>query len=256
VSSTIKNIFSELEELISEASRYNTEVISETTKFLTKMDSSKLNMKYFNNLQENILSDAIQKIVTLNVNYAKELMQMGIDLTKKLNETSEGMEANSNVSKPPMKSSVSAFKLETSATQGEEATTAFLLNSDKETPILCKVQNVNFQLDSDQSVSLDFKTEYSPQLFELIKGVAQRVDVKINIPATTPEGVYTSKINVAGFEHTHFDLIINVLKKTRAAVRKPKATSIATTKTTTKAKPKPNTTMNKKSKTADTSIKS
>jgi hypothetical protein len=204
----MKNIFAELEELISEASRYNTEVISETTKFLSNMDRSKLNRQYFNNLQEGLFSDAIQKIVTLNVNYAKDLMQMGIDLSRKLNETPDGTEASSGVTKPPVKSSVSAFKIETSAIQGGEATTAFLLNSDKENPILCKVQNATFQLSSDATVQTDFKTEYSPQLFELVKGIAQRVDVKIHIPADAQEGRSIRKFTVAGFEYTPFDLIV------------------------------------------------
>ena len=47
-------------------------------------------------------------------------------------------------------------------------------------------------------------------MFELNKGAAQRVDAVIEIPADTQPGVYNSRITVEGFNHSHFDLVLEV----------------------------------------------
>lgn len=244
MNSEFNNLFSSLEELISHASKANTEIISETTKYLSGMDRSNLNADTLTNLQQGVLTTAVTKVAALNMKYTKDLLNLGVELSKSLNNQTP---PDDSTTPPP--SSVSAFEIKTEAVAGGVATTAFLLNSDKDTPIICKVQNTSYSLQAEVPTIVNFETTYQPQLFELIKGTPQRVDVSVAIPKDTIPGVYYSKITVAGFEHTHFDFYITVSAAPETVEPKAKKTT-STAKKTTSATKKTSTTAKKTSSTS------
>ena len=228
--STINDVFRNIEDLISKASKANTEMIAETAKFLGNLDKGKINRDYILKLNQALFSEAVNKITALNIKYTTELINIGVGLSKKLNETSVAV---SSADSDKTKSSVSAFELKASGFTGGTATTAFLLNSDKNEPILCKVLNASFQREDDQTKKVNFKVTYTPQLFELQRGIAQRVDAVITIPSKATPGNYKSRISVEGFEHTHFDVALTVSKAAvkKRATRTPVKSSPAKRKT-------------------------
>ena len=234
----------QLESLIAEASRSNTEVISEITKFLAGLDKTRLEPKYIINMQQKLFSEAIQSILALNFNYMKELMHIGVEISKKLNDPSNEISKTKTTDKSFGDNSISAFELKTTVRPGNEGKIAFLLNSDKEVPIICKVQNELFQMETDKTEWVDFEMSYHPQLFELRKGISQRVDAIILIPKNTKTGIYKSKITVAGFEHTHFNVTVEVLEpiseemEQRKSVQPEKSSTPAKNITKSKSKNK------------------
>lgn len=229
--STYKNIISQLEDLISSASKANTEAISETTKFISQLDRSKLNMDTFREVEQKLISETLVSVTKLNIRYITELIQLSVALTRRLNENSSA--AASTQQAAPQKASVSAFEIKTSATAGETATAAFLLNSDKNEPIICEVTNTAFYSTAGTNAGFETPVSYSPQAFELIKGNAQRVDVFIPVPADVPSDVYKSMISVKGFEHAHFDLLLQVT----APIRNEEPVVKSATKARTKKAP-------------------
>ncbi|MEO6288473.1 MAG: hypothetical protein ABIO76_01055, partial [Ginsengibacter sp.] len=63
---------------------------------------------------------------------------------------------------------------------------------------------------NDPSVIKSFETIFSPQSFELNFGKPQKVEINIQIPSDTQEGIYLANVQVDGFEHTYFSLFLNV----------------------------------------------
>ncbi len=237
MSNQFNNLFGSIEELISKASETNQEIINETSKFIRNFDTSNLNREYITNLQRGIFTDAINKITELNVGYTTKLMDIGLDIARQLNkDNAPGNNGSSTVHTGPARSSVSAFTLKASGVPGGTAAMAFLLNSDKEDPILCKVQNTSYHLKEDNTVTANCTTEYTPQMFELRKGVAQRVDAKITIPKDAVPGVYHSRVTVAGFEHSHFHLVLHIAAAPAQTVdNATQPTKAETTETKTEA---------------------
>jgi len=224
-------IAQDIEHLLKKASEANTVIIAETTRFLQQLASSKMNTRDMAGMQKQLFKDAVNLFVKVNLQHTANLIDMGVAISKHLNEKFNGTPgANSG----PVGAEVSekpAFELKTSAQAGKTATTAFLLNSDKSEPVKCELFHSVFTDESNPENRLSVISKFTPQSFELISGASQRIDMTIAIPVEGKPGLYRSHIKVQGFEHTHFDVLLEVAEPTFSA-------PVEEAKVTKKAAPK------------------
>ena len=221
-------IAQDIEQLIKKASAANTEIISETARFLQQLTTSKLSGENVASLQKQLFSDAVNLFVKLNIQHTSNLIDMGVAISKHLNQQFDKQtNAPPADQEPQYDTDKPAFELNASCHAGGTATAEFLLNSDKKEPVLCHLMQTSFALEGDPSVQNEFETTFLPQSFQLLFGKPQRVEIKVKPPAATQAGMYRSHIRVHGFEHTFFDLILTVTPQQKAAPRAPAAAKSA-----------------------------
>lgn len=203
-------ISQDIEHLLKKASEANTVIIAETTRFLQQLASSKMNTRDMAGMQKQLFKDAVNLFVKVNLQHTANLIDMGVAISRHLNEKFNGSPGtvtepanNEDTEKP-------AFELKTTAPAGKTATTAFLLNSDKSEPVKCELFHSVFTDELNPENHLSVISKFSPQSFELISGTAQRIDMTVAIPLEGKPGLYRSHIKVQGFEHTHFDVLLEV----------------------------------------------
>jgi len=206
-------IAKEIESLIKKASEANTIIISETAKFISKIANSKIKPAEMASIQKQLLLDAVNSFVKLNIQYTSSLIDAGVNISKNINKhlsaTADAAVNNTSTSAAQQPQHF-AFELKTAAPAGEKAATAFLIHNDKQESVNCSIIISDFTNEIDGTVAPAFDVIFNPQVFELSYGSAQRVDVSVNIPAVIKPGLYRSHISVEGFEHTHFDILLDV----------------------------------------------
>ncbi|MBK7937780.1 MAG: hypothetical protein IPJ82_12105 [Lewinellaceae bacterium] len=233
-------IAQDIEQLIKKASAANTEIISETARFLQQLSTSKLSGENVASLQKQLFSDAVNLFVKLNIQHTANLIDMGVAISKHLNQQFDKQTNTPPVQQEPQyDTDKPAFELNATCQAGGTATAEFLLNSDKKDPVLCHLMQTSFALEGDPSVQNEFETTFLPQSFQLLFGKPQRVEIKIKLPAATRAGVYRSHIRVHGFEHTFFDLLLNVTPQQKTVPKAPASKSAGKPATTTPQKKSP-----------------
>jgi hypothetical protein len=203
------SIAQDLEHLFKKTTEANKLFISESTKFVKRLSSSNIKKEEIFTTQKQVFKDAVNLFVKLNIQHAENLIDLSVAITRRFNQnpnTNEdsGTEQQSTVSNDP------AFILNVSGVAGSTVTTQFLLDSNKEEPIICNLKQTEFTLENDHSVKKVFETTFTPQSFEILHGQSQKVDINVKIPADANEGIYLSNILVDGFEHTFFSLYVTI----------------------------------------------
>jgi len=246
-------IAKEIETLIKKASEANTVIISETAKFISRIANSKIKPAEMASIQKKLLLDAVNSFIKLNIQYTSSLIDAGVTISKNINKhLSAAAEAaeNTNASAPAIQETEKlAFELKTTTPAGGTATTAFLIHNDKQEPVNCSIVISDFINESDGTISPPLNVVFNPKAFELNYGSAQRVDVSASTPAAMKPGLYRSHISVEGFEHTHFDILLDVTpakdndqaitNTTSKPVKKAASKKKAAVKNTRKPKSKP-----------------
>jgi len=202
-------ITQDIENLFKKTTEANKLFLTESVKFVKQLSSSKIKGEELFTTQKQLLKDAVNLFVKLNIQYTSNLIDLGVAVTKRLNqnlnikENSSSEQRDSSDNKP-------AFVLNISGAAGETVTAQFLLDSNKEEPVICNLKQTEYTFENDPSVKEIFETTFNPQSFEILQGQSQKVDINIKIPDDVKEGVYLSNIQVDGFEHTFFSLYITV----------------------------------------------
>jgi hypothetical protein len=203
------SIAQDLEHLFKKTTEANKLFITESTKFVKRLSTSNIKGEEIFTTQKQVFKDAVNLFVKLNIQHAENLIDLGVAITRRFNQnlnTNEdsGTEQHDTVNNDP------AFILNVSGVAGSMVTTQFLLDSNKEEPIICNLKQTEYTLESDPSVKKIFETTFTPQSFEILHGQSQKVDINVKIPADAKEGVYLSNVLVDGFEHTFFSLYVTV----------------------------------------------
>ena|ERR1019366_1403102 len=201
-------ITQDIENLFKKTTEANKLFLTESVKFVKQLSSSKIKGEELFTTQKQLLKDAVNLFVKLNIQYTSNLIDLGVAVTKRLNqnvnkENSSSHQQASGDSKP-------AFILNVSGAAGETVIAQFLLDSNKEEPVICNLKQTEYSFENDPLVKKVFETTFNPQSFEILQGQSQKVDINIKIPDDVKEGVYLSNIQVDGFEHTFFSLYITV----------------------------------------------
>lgn len=220
------SITQDLESLFKKTTEANKLFFSESAKFIKNISSSNIKGEDIFANQTKLFKDALNLFVKLNIQHTSNLLDLGVAITKKLNPQT----GNSDPAGEDGSETKPAFILNVSAVAGTTATTQFLLDSNKSEPIQCNLNQTAYTFQDDPSLIVSFDTTFSPQSFQLDVGEAQKVEIKIMVPAETKEGIYLSNVQVDGFEHTYFSLFINVTPYRETKVKSAKANSSSKTR--------------------------
>jgi hypothetical protein len=199
----------EFGELFQKTAEANKVFLTEGAKFVSQLTSGKVPGDKLASLQNGLLTDAFTTYVRLGLQYTSNLVDLGLAFTKRLNEELTPKENNvtskedSSIEKP-------AFVLKATGTVGSIATTEFLLDSDKNEPIFCELKQTEYSFQDQPEIKKEFQTSFVPQSFQLLPGQPQKVEISIRIPADTAAGIYSSQMQVKGFEHIFFSLYLQV----------------------------------------------
>jgi hypothetical protein len=202
-------ITQDIENLFKKTTEANKLFLTESVKFVKQLSSSKIKGEELFTTQKQLLKDAVNLFVKLNIQYTSNLIDLGVAVTKRLNQNLNTKE-NSSSEQRDSSDNKPAFVLNISGAAGETVTAQFLLDSNKEEPVICNLKQTEYTFENDPSVKEIFETTFNPQSFEILQGQSQKVDINIKIPDDVKEGVYLSDIQVDGFEHTFFSLYITV----------------------------------------------
>jgi len=222
------SIAQDLEHLFKKTTEANKLFLTESTKFVKKISSSKVKGEELFATQKQLFKDAVNLFVKLNIQHTSNLIDLGVAITKRLNQNVAVKEEDQQEDFPG--DSKPAFVLNVSGIPGATVTTQFLLDSNKEEPIVCNLKQTEYTLETDPSVKRVFETTFTPQSFEILHGQSQKVDINITIPTDAAEGVYLSNMQVDGFEHTFFSLYVTVITPNEST-NKPKNESVLSKRT-------------------------
>lgn len=218
------SISQDLEHLFKKTTEANKLFLAESAKFVRRISSSNIKGEELFVTQKQLFKDAVNLFVKLNIQHTSNLIDLGVAITKRLNQNLSATQNESSQQGFPGDNKP-AFVLNVSGAPGATVTTQFLLDSNKEEPIICNLKQTEYTLESDPSVKKVFETTFTPQSFEILQGQSQKVDINIKILADATEGVYLSNIQVDGFEHTFFSLYITITSP-KDSTNKPKNESV------------------------------
>lgn len=204
----------DFEELVRKTAEANKVFISEGSKFVRKLGSSPISKNRTAGIQPDLLKDAFNAFVKLNMQHANNLIDLGLTLTKRFNSSPETTASSfeepaasqDEVPKP-------AFVLNAGAMPGNTAKVQFILDSDKKEPILCKLVHTDFVHQNDFSIKPAFKITFLPQSFQLNPSESQTVDIHVKIPVNAKKGIYLSHLQVQGFEQAFFSLYLTISER-------------------------------------------
>lgn len=217
------SISQDLETLFKKTTEANKTFFSESAKFIKKISASDVKGEEIFGTQQKIFKEAFNLFVKLNIQHTSNLIDLGVAITKRMNQGKDNGEQESSGGESPAESTPS-FVLNISAATGSTATTQFLLDSEKKDPVFCHLDQSEFVYDNDPSITESFVTRFLPQSFQLNFGEPQKIEIFVDVPSTAQEGIYISDIKVQGFEHTYFTLFLQVTTPPDILINPPKAT--------------------------------
>lgn len=214
MSDTTSTFIKEIETLVRKSAEANKAFLTEGTKFIRQLGSStgKENVS----IQTDLLKDAFNAYVKLNIQHAGHLIDLGLELTKRFNGTVETPPEPANGSPDQEDVSKPAFILKATAPAGTTAKVLFMVDSDKKDPMMCKLVQTDFVYQKDFGVKPGFRTTFIPGTFELLPSGSQKVEIQVKIPATARPGMYESHLQIQGFEEAFFSLFITVSENENA----------------------------------------
>jgi len=140
---------------------------------------------------------------SLNIQYVKNLMDLGVSLTRSFTKDQTDSEEPEEKQEP-------AFVLQGEGKSGDKIVLQFVLDNSKIEEVNCTLINSRFrQIGKMEEVEFDLL--FSPQVFLLMPGASQTVDIHISIPTKTEAAIYHSHVQVKGFEPAYFSIQISVI---------------------------------------------
>ncbi len=200
------SLANDIQELINKSIEANKIFLSETSKLVRGVTTSG-EKKTSSVFQANFLTEAFNAYAKMNIQHMKNMLDLGVSLVQKAN-TQQSTEAAENVqtTEPPAPS----FILKGEVEAGGKISLSFLLDNIKQDAVLCTFINTPYSLQSDILVEENFITNFSPQSFMLDAGVQQRINIDISVADSAKPGVYTSNVQVQGFEPVYFSILLTV----------------------------------------------
>lgn len=220
MSNQMDSLSKELETLLKKTTEANRIFITEGANFVKQLNFSKNGGEEIFTRQTDMMKDAFNLFMKLNIQYASNVVDLGVALSKKYNNPEAATDENTeeeNTKAPVI--SEPAFILQTSGIAGATVAAMFLLDSNKKEILLCNFKQTDYTVQDDNSTKYIFETNFTPQSFELMPGQSQQVAITAKIPATTKPGIYQTDIVVQGFEHTYFSLFITVALPAKKAAK-------------------------------------
>lgn len=196
-------ISEDLANLFQKTAEANKVFMKESANFVRNLASSKTKGADLLNSQAEVFREAFNVFVKLNIQHTSNLIDLGVAISRKINESAGSGPGSSGEDRP-------AFVLNVAGVAGQKANTQFLLDSDKKETVTCTLTNSEYVSQEAEEIKKSFPTVFSPQSFRLAAGGSQKVEISIDVPVGTSPGVYLSHVTVEGFQHTYFSLYVNV----------------------------------------------
>ncbi|MCB0725168.1 MAG: hypothetical protein KDC73_10745 [Ignavibacteriae bacterium] len=214
-------ISKELETLFEEVSRANTEIISETTKFLGNIGKIDFKQQDFSIIQQKLISDTIKSIVDLSVKNTTNLIKVFVTFSKNINEAIYTPNGKVNYNPNTSSADIPAFEVPTTAPAGGKTTISVLITNNEEKDIQCVIENSKFVNEVNKS-SFNTKISFKPSSFIINRDNPKKIEAEISVPKNVLPGIYRSHVNIKGFEKTYFDIVLEVtpLEKSKTASKK------------------------------------
>lgn len=157
--------------------------------------------------QSNLLSQAINAYATLNIRHLKNMMDLGLELTRQAVQTAGAATTATDGEEVAVEPS---FILQQSVKAGSSARFQFVMDNDKSEAVTVQLIHSAYQPEAATDAGVDFKTVFTPAHFVLDPGGEQQVDLRVSVPKKTAAGPYTAQVQVSGFEPAYFRIQLDV----------------------------------------------
>lgn len=205
---TETNLRKDIEELVNKTVDANKEFISESSRLFRQMATNPGSQSTFNIFQQNFFPKALNAYASLNIRHLKNMIDLGMCLTKEVMGSSATKE--NEVTEEVTETAQPAFALRANAKHGEKVMLQFVLDNFKKEETICEFVNTPYLNEADPSNVQDFETVFSPQSFSIDPGESKTINITIDIFKNTIAGIYTSNVQVKGFEPAFFTINITV----------------------------------------------
>lgn len=212
------SLIQDFDELLRKTTEANKVFFSEGTKYIKQMGSSAMKGENIYAEQKNVIQDAVNAFIKLNIRHTSNLIDLGLAITQKINEPFEVKQEEP--SDNAAEENNPAFVLEVVGVPGVTVQTEFQLDNNKQNSIVCALKQSAFKSQQDATATPNFDTTFSPQSFELKVESSQKVIIKIAVPGKTKAGVYFSHVLVDGFEHTYFTIVLTITPAPKKASKR------------------------------------
>lgn len=201
--STIKK---DLEDLVNKTIEANKVFIKEGSNLLKQITGNKNGVTTIDFLQNDFFSKALNAYASLNIQYVKNMIDLGISLTKSMSQSGGEDESKTEGEEK----TGPAFVLKGEAKAGGSIRLQFSIDNSKTEEVNCEFIHTSFITPDEENPQKPFKITFSPAVFALSPDESQPVDISISIPAKTKPGLYNSDVNVKGFEPAYFQIQVVV----------------------------------------------
>lgn len=203
-----KETFSKVfEEALNKSIEANKVFLNESTRFFQQMTNrdtpNKLNL-----FQGETLSNAFAQYMKLNLDHFNNLVDLGINFMKKINDTA----GTSEQASPGASTDSPSFVLQRETEAGERVNLQFLLDNVKQQPVTCQLVHTGFNGPSAPSILNSFTAEFTPHMFDLKAGESRPIDINVNVPPDALPGLHSTRVQVKGFEPAYFSIEITVIE--------------------------------------------
>ena len=195
----------------------NTQILKATSETFTNLLSKSPEWADLEKLNKSVLNNTISDFMEINMNYAENLIDLGVQLSADVAAFVESL--NKKESTEPMvdekvKASPKKSELRLSGQKGETLVANFTLNSSADTDQKGTFKATRCTAEASGK-STNIRLKFAPQSFKIAPGGKADIEITANIPKTTASGSYRSNVVVEGFEDTQFDVVIYVEEKAK-----------------------------------------
>ncbi|GAB3021921.1 hypothetical protein GCM10027051_29010 [Niabella terrae] len=205
-----ENLKQEIQDLVNKTIEVNKSFLKEGSALLqqfTTKDTAAGSRQAKAVFQSNLLSQAINAYATLNIRHLKNMMDLGMELTRQAVKTAGSATTTADEEETAVEPS---FILQQSVKAGSSTRFQFVMDNDKSEAVTVQLIHSAYRPDVATDAGLDFPTVFKPARFVLDPGAEQRVDLRITVPKKTAAGTYTAQVQVSGFEPAYFRIQLDV----------------------------------------------
>jgi len=216
------SFISDFETLFKKATEANKVFLSESNRYIKYLDPASLKDSQMLENQKDLAVDAFNTFMKLNIQYASNLIDLGLAVTERMSQakTEKAPERNEQSSAQ----SQPAFVLSLTGKPGETVRTNFKIDSQKKEKIHCTLLHTAYFSQNNEDVRKSFGTLFKPQTFDLPSGGSQQILTEINIPKGIEAGDYISNVQIQGYEQVYFSILLKVIapntRKSKAKTNK------------------------------------
>ncbi|WP_346237022.1 hypothetical protein ABDK00_012715 [Niabella insulamsoli] len=191
----------DIEDLVNKTIEANKIFFNESARLLKQMASDPGSTKTIPVFNNDFLSKAMNAYASLSVRHLKNMIDLGLSLTR---------QASSSTEPDQPEDTAPAFILKGACVAGAAVQLQFVIDNDKKEMATCELVHTDFLLQPGASVKGAFTTVFTPRSFELQPGGSQAIVIDIQTAKRSVPGLYSSRVQVKGFEPAFFSIELTI----------------------------------------------